>query len=97
MQKNRYGIREPIGTETVSIADIELVLTPLVGFSSDGHRIGMGGGYYDRIFSSIADNDFTLRRGVAYSLQETQIGEPDSWDVPLQAIITEQGWFTFKR
>ena len=97
LRKNRFGIKEPCGTENVSIADIELVLTPLVGFSMDGHRIGMGGGYYDRIFSSIAEDDSTLRCGVAYSLQEIQINEPDPWDVPLQAIITEHGWFTFKR
>lgn len=97
LRKNRFGINEPAGTATVSCADLDLVLLPLVGFSTDGRRIGMGGGYYDRIFSLPEEGDHTMRCGVAYGLQQARISQPDSWDIPMHAVITERGLFTFKR
>ncbi|MGH8077928.1 MAG: 5-formyltetrahydrofolate cyclo-ligase, partial [Lysobacter sp.] len=50
---NRFGIPEPAVSPT-SILDAEqmtLVVMPLVGFDDHGHRLGMGGGWYDRSFA----------------------------------------------
>jgi len=104
MHKNRFGIPEPTESGQVALSEIGLVLTPLLGYSAEGHRIGMGGGYYDRIFVSPGVNDpmfrggdSMIRCGVAYSSQETPLGAPDSWDIALHGVINELGWFTFKR
>jgi 5-formyltetrahydrofolate cyclo-ligase len=52
MHKNRFGIPEPVNCENAFAAvELDLVLTPLVAFDHECHRIGMGGGYYDRTFA----------------------------------------------
>ena len=94
--KNRFGIDEPQNAETVAVPSLDIVFTPLLGFSPNGHRIGMGGGYYDRLFSGLNSADTPIRCGIAYSFQQAELNEPDAWDVPMHAIITEAGWFTFE-
>lgn len=95
LQNNRYGIAEPSDSASlISPEQLDLVLLPLVGFSRDGGRLGMGGGFYDRAFAFKAHNHSkpTLI-GVAHSLQEVEQLPIESWDIPLSAIITEQGYF----
>ena len=54
LKLNRWGIREPFPEAVRFIAGSGkniLILTPGLGFSSDGRRMGRGGGYYDRFLS----------------------------------------------
>lgn len=95
MVANRYGIPEPRGTAMVTLQDIDLLLMPLVGYDRLGNRLGMGGGYYDRHLESLRDAAAPLRVGVAYSLQEIDRLESNTWDVPLHGVVNEHGWFTF--
>lgn len=94
MKPNQYGISEPDIPISHQLKPIELdiVLMPLVAFDLNGNRLGMGGGFYDRSFS------FLMRRksnkkprliGVAYDFQEIETLDSDSWDVPLDAVVTE--------
>ncbi len=46
-----YNISEPVGSDYVPINDIDLVIVPGVGFTTDGYRLGRGKGYYDRLLS----------------------------------------------
>ena len=94
LSKNHYGILEPAPhhSELFSIAQIDVVLTPLVAFDTCRHRIGMGKGYYDRTFSNSADRPIMI--GCAFSCQQVDSIHTNSWDVPLTAVITEQKVYT---
>lgn len=97
---NRYGIPEPDVDPASTLAPeaLALVLVPLVGFDRSGNRLGMGGGYYDRSFAfrREAPAPPTLV-GVAYGCQEVPALAREDWDVPLDAVATEQEWLVFGR
>lgn len=84
-----YRLRQPmLGDERLAP---HLVLTPLVAFDRALNRVGQGAGHYDRAF---AEYPRATRVGVAWSVQEVAAIEPDAWDAPLHAIVTEQEWIT---
>lgn len=67
----------------------DLILTPLLGFDSTGTRLGYGGGYYDRTLASLAKKPLLV--GLAFAVQELPTIPREDHDVPLDAIITENG------
>jgi 5-formyltetrahydrofolate cyclo-ligase len=85
---NPFGIPEPISGQ-LAAADMrfDLVLVPLLAFDEAGHRVGYGGGYYDRF---LATQPAAHRVGLAYDdclVPEGIVAE--AHDVPLHLIITE--------
>ena len=98
LSQNRYKILEPAQTEIFPTEKLDLVLVPLVAFDSHGHRLGMGGGYYDRTFSFLLKKPKTpYFVGLAYQLQATGQLPTEPWDVHLQAVITEQELIHFQK
>lgn len=93
--KNRFGILEPVidPSRCIAAGDLHAVLVPLVGFDRHCHRMGMGGGYYDRAFAPdqypAPAKHRPLLIGVAFDLQEAETVFPACWDVPLDHIVTE--------
>ena len=87
-----FGIEEPSDLNFVDPLQIDLVLAPLVAFSSEGHRLGRGGGYYDQVF---LDKDKTLFVGVAYDFQLSNDFISNENDKLLDAVVTESGWRVF--
>lgn len=90
---NHYGIAEPADTQLFLPRFLSIVLTPLVGFDLNGNRLGMGGGYYDRTFGFIARSNSPVRSlivGIAYESQAVAKLPSQSWDVPLDAVVTEK-------
>ncbi|UTW00480.1 5-formyltetrahydrofolate cyclo-ligase [Marinomonas rhizomae] len=87
-QENIFGIKEPMTTEYLSGNELDIVLLPLVGFDSNGGRLGMGGGFYDRTFENKRADETPLLIGLAHDCQEVKSLPIEGWDVPLQAILT---------
>jgi 5-formyltetrahydrofolate cyclo-ligase len=95
MQPNDFGIREPRDGAPCRLPSVEIVFMPLVAYDRTGTRLGMGGGFYDRMLGQSGNARRPLRVGVAYALQEEPSLPRDSWDIPLDAIVNENGWFSF--
>jgi len=90
---NRFGIPEPVSAPLPATA-MALIVTPLVGFDADGHRLGMGGGWYDRslAFRRTAAAPPWLA-GAAFDAQRVEALAAEAWDVPLDAVCTETDTF----
>ena len=88
---NKYGITEPLydPEKQVALHAIDIIFTPLVAFDASGNRLGMGGGYYDRTLAQL-DNHNTTNKiiGLAHDIQQVDKLPTQSWDIPLQGIIT---------
>jgi len=95
LEPNRFGIPEP-SLKRAKIAPawaLDLILLPLVAFDKKGHRMGMGGGFYDRTLAFAQKNKQHCPQliGLAHSFQQVENIEANHWDIPMNAIITEQG------
>lgn len=94
-EKNRFNILEPDihWGESLAPRNLDIILVPLVAFDRRGYRLGMGGGYYDRSLAFRCSRKKWLKPrliGVAHSCQEHEQLPRQSWDVPLDSIITEK-------
>ena len=87
--ENRFGIPEP-GGGTLPVADLDLVIMPLVGWDLTGNRLGMGGGFYDRTFGSCPQ---VIRVGLAFDLQRSEVLPAEAWDVRLDYVVTEKALY----
>jgi 5-formyltetrahydrofolate cyclo-ligase len=88
---NRFGIPEPdpLTATYVPRLALDIVFAPLVAFDKLGHRLGMGGGYYDRFLMSRGHRPLLV--GLAHALQEVGSLPRETWDVPMDAAVTESG------
>jgi 5-formyltetrahydrofolate cyclo-ligase len=87
--RNNFGIMQPRLSARVASPDtLDIVLAPLVAFTRDGQRLGMGGGYYDRAFANQPRSNLV---GVAHSCQCTESLPTDPWDVAVTRVLTEKG------
>jgi 5-formyltetrahydrofolate cyclo-ligase len=95
---NRLGIPEPAPLRIIPVRALSVVLLPLLGFDRRGTRLGTGGGYYDRMFA-YRRHRHTWHRpllvGIAYQCQQLAMIEHASHDVPLDAVVTEDGVTVF--
>jgi 5-formyltetrahydrofolate cyclo-ligase len=94
---NEFGILEPVETAPrISEQALDLVITPLVAYDSCGNRLGSGCGYYDRVFANIQDWSKAPKLcGFAYHQQQVPTLYPESWDVPLHAVVTDKNFVFF--
>ena len=97
---NRFGIPEPVvkSRDLIRAQEIDLILMPLVGFDDRGHRLGMGGGFYDRSLEFLRHRHCWRKPhllGIAYDFQRVNGLTADPWDVPLQGVITDQAVYLY--
>jgi 5-formyltetrahydrofolate cyclo-ligase len=81
------GILEPgEDADTAAEADIDLVLVPGVAFDEACGRLGMGGGFYDRLLPRLQPG--TTAIGLAFDEQVVSEVPVESHDVPLGIVVT---------
>lgn len=85
LEEGAFGIPAPRGGEDTFC---DVVFAPLLAADGRGVRLGQGGGYYDRYF---ARRPQALRVGLAYRAQLVSELPRDTWDMPLHAVVTEEG------
>lgn len=87
------GLRDPIAGVPVPFEDIDLVVTPALGFDRQGNRLGRGGSYYDRFF---ANSDLKAARcGFAFVEQIVESIPVSEHDKPVDSLVTDEGILYF--
>lgn len=84
VEKGYAGIPEPIADEPVADDESALVLMPGMAFDPQGHRIGYGGGFYDKFLAKEPDHP-TL--ALCYDFQVLPHLETEEFDIPVDTVI----------
>jgi len=87
MEKNKYGILEPITGEELKPSKIDLIIVPGLMADKKGHRLGYGKGYYDRFMAKLSGNCIKI-----IPIPEELLTEnipADKFDVPVDIAVTQ--------
>lgn len=81
----KFGVREPLpACEEIPFAHFDLVLVPGVAFGADGHRLGRGRGFYDRMLAQASG----IKCGVGYDFQLIESVPTEAHDARVNFILT---------
>ena len=89
LAEKAWGIREPLPAAPDVAPDAMLV--PLLAFDAEGHRLGYGGGYYDRSLSAARRARAVVAIGLAYDAQEVPAVPRLDFDQRLDWVLTPSG------
>ncbi len=100
LQPNHFGILEPVtpARHLRTARQLDVIVAPLVAFDLQGHRLGMGGGYYDRTLAfrgGRADSRRPRFVALAFEMQKVSALPAGAWDIGLDAVITETTTYRF--
>ena len=85
--KTSFGLLEPQGElEVVDASQIDLIHVPGLVFTTEGYRIGYGGGYYDRYLEQFSGH--TLSTVYHYQVQDFI---PEKHDIPVEEVLIDEG------
>lgn len=84
-----FGVPEPAGDGPVAADESALVLMPGLVFDPQGHRVGYGGGYYDRY---LARHPGHVKVALCFDFQLIGHIEPDPHDIPADLVIIDGVW-----
>ncbi len=84
IEKGYAGIPEPVADEPVAADETALVLMPGLAFDKEGHRIGYGGGFYDKFLSAEPDHPTVA---LCYDFQMLANLETEEFDVPVDLVL----------
>ncbi|MHA7241196.1 5-formyltetrahydrofolate cyclo-ligase [Arthrobacter sp. TMS1-12-1] len=97
----RAPVVEPVGHRHAfgELSDVALILVPALAVDRSGHRIGQGGGYYDRFLAQHPPGrpGAVPRLGVVYRSEVLPAGAvpAEAYDQPLQGVFTADGLLSF--
>ncbi len=80
------GIPYPVGSDLIVPT---AALLPMNGWDEAGYRLGYGSGFFDRTLPSLATKPVVI--GVSYELAKMKTIRPQSWDIPMDWVVTERG------
>ena len=84
--KTSFGLLEPQGDlEVVDASQIDLIHVPGLAFTTEGYRIGYGGGYYDHYLKHITGH--TLSTIYPCQIQDFS---PENHDIPVQEVLIDE-------
>lgn len=86
LRPGAFCILEPEDGEEIKPEEIDFSLVPGVLFDKRGYRIGYGKGYYDRLLAKLGG----VKVGVCYQFQVLEKLPRDSWDMPVDLVVTEE-------
>jgi 5-formyltetrahydrofolate cyclo-ligase len=89
----KSGLKNPVACVPVPFEDIDIVVTPALGFDRKGNRLGRGGSFYDRFFSN-AELKAT-RCGFAFAEQLLDSIPVKEHDQPVDSLVTDEGIIYF--
>ena len=84
VEKNSFGIPEPIDDEPAARDKTALVLMPGLAFDAQGNRIGYGGGFYDRFLAQEPEHPTVA---LCYDFQMLPKLETEEFDVPVDRVL----------
>lgn len=84
VEKGYCGIPEPIADEPIADDETALVLMPGLAFDPQGHRMGYGGGFYDK-FLEQEPNHPTI--ALCYNFQMLPHLETEAHDIPVDTVL----------
>ena len=94
LQPGSYGIREPREGRPWEIDRIDLIVVPALAFDRAGHRLGRGGGFYDRFLTRRASHSTAC--GIGFSLQVVDELPREAHDQPLDLVATDTEVIRFR-
>ncbi len=86
LEPDKMGILTPKSNQAAS-GPYDIVITPGLGFTERGDRLGYGRGYYDRWFSK---NEVKTKIGIAFEVQLVDELPLEETDMPLDILVTEK-------
>ncbi len=84
VEKSSMGIPEPIDDAPIADDETALVLMPGVVFDPQGHRIGYGGGFYDKFLASEPNHPTVA---LCYDFQVLPQLETEEFDIPVDLVL----------
>ena len=82
--KSSCGIPEPVSDGPVADDKTALVLMPGMAFDTAGHRIGYGGGYYDKFLAAEPEHPTVA---LCYDFQVLDALETEDFDIPVDLVL----------
>ena len=86
LAKGPLDIPYPVNSQQLTP---DAVLLPMNGWDPQGYRLGYGAGFFDRTLASLAKKPLTI--GISYELAKIATIHPQSWDLPMDYVVTERG------
>lgn len=86
LAKGALDIPYPVDSPEVTP---EAVLLPMNGWDAQGYRLGYGAGFFDRTLASLPKRPIVI--GISYEQARLDTIQPQSWDIPVDYLVTERG------
>ena len=90
LKQGIWGIPTPGPDAETLVPDILAI--PVVGFDAAGHRLGHGGGFFDRTLAAMPRRPRII--GVGYAQAAIATIHPQPHDIPMHVVVTEHGALT---